>query len=75
VVNGGPSYIEWTVYDSNLGVCWLADGNLAGDPAVVVMMKPFMTPKNADGSRTGHQSRWNHGLRDGFELGRRAEPL
>ena len=50
VVNGGPSYIEWTVYDSNLGVCWLADGNLAGDPAVVVMMKPFMTPKNADGS-------------------------
>jgi hypothetical protein len=50
VVNGGPIYTEWTVYDSNLGVCWLADGNLAGDPAVVALIKPSMTTVNADGS-------------------------
>jgi hypothetical protein len=50
VVSGGPSYTEWTVYDSNLGVCWLADGNLAGDPAVVALIKPSMTTVNADGS-------------------------
>jgi len=50
VVDGGPSYDDWTVYDSNLGVCWLADGNLAGDSTVVAMMRPFMTPVNGDGS-------------------------
>lgn len=49
LVNGASNPEEWTVYDSNLGVCWLANANLAGDPAVRAMVQPWMT-LNGDGS-------------------------
>lgn len=48
LVPGGANYNEWTVYDSNLGVCWLADANLAGDSGLVKMVNPPSV--NADGS-------------------------
>jgi hypothetical protein len=41
-VNGG------LVYDSNQGLCWLADANPAGNPAVRARLS--LSPLNADGS-------------------------
>ncbi len=48
LVPGGSDFTEFTVYDSNLGVCWLADGDLAGDPAVRAMVK--LSKTNPDGT-------------------------
>ncbi|MGC1723744.1 MAG: DUF1566 domain-containing protein [Candidatus Acidiferrales bacterium] len=42
-------YYDFLVYDSNLGVCWLADANMAGDATVVKMLMPYLTTCN-DGS-------------------------
>jgi len=50
LIPGGSDFTEFRVYDSNLGVCWLADANLAGDSEVRALISPFMTPLNADGS-------------------------
>ncbi len=52
LVEGGSAILyDWTVYDSNLGVCWLADGNLAAElnqsvPSVRDMLMPSATVCN-----------------------------
>ena len=48
VEGGSATFHDWTVYDENLGVCWLSDANLAGDPAVVKMLMPYLTACNND---------------------------
>jgi hypothetical protein len=48
VEGGSAMFHDWTVYDENLGVCWLSDANLAGDPAVVKMLMPYLKACNKD---------------------------
>src|SRR5271154_2793559 len=55
LVNGGGAIYDQTIYDSNLGVCWLADANLAEDiPGVSVrtMLMPYLTACNGGSTPT-----------------------
>jgi hypothetical protein len=44
-VDGG-----WIVNDANLGVCWMADANLAGSPLGRLLVGLYLSPTNIDGS-------------------------
>jgi len=55
LVDGGAPLYDQIVYDSNLGVCWLADANLAeelsqGNLPVREKVMAYLSMKNEDGS-------------------------
>jgi hypothetical protein len=41
------------VFDSNQGLCWLADSNLAGSPEARAAIGPFLSPTNPDPDSDG----------------------